>query len=102
MGGFDVTSVELQLCGSLLTQLGAEVRDQLSAVGSEVDELLDAGWRGQAADGFAQGWRQWQTGAHEVIDGLESMAQLLGATGRDYDAAESSATGTIGRSGAGL
>ena len=33
-----------------------------------------AGWRGQAADGFAQGWRQWQTGAHEVIDGPESMA----------------------------
>lgn len=102
MAGFEVVSVELRWCGSMLSQLGAEVREQLSSVAGEVDGLLGAGWRGRAADGFAGGWRQWQAGADEVIDGLAEMAELLGATGRDYDAAEGRAIATIEGAGAGL
>lgn len=95
MNGFDVTAVELQVCGMRLTRLGGEVGDRLEQIGREVDALLGSGWRGRASTGFADGWGQWRSGAREVIDGLDRMGALLGASGRDYDTAEHRATGTV-------
>jgi WXG100 family type VII secretion target len=100
--GFDVTAVELQVCGLRLAQIGGEVRGRLEQVEREMDALLGAGWRGRASAGFADGWSHWRTGAHQVIDGLDRMSALLGATGRDYDAAEHRAQGTVERSGSAL
>jgi WXG100 family type VII secretion target len=95
VSGFEVTAVELQVCGMRLAQLGGEVRNRLEQIGQEVDGLLGSGWRGRASAGFGDGWRQWRSGADEVIDGLSRMAELLSAAGRDYDGAEQQATATV-------
>jgi WXG100 family type VII secretion target len=101
VSGFDVTAVELQVCGMRLARLGVEVRGRLEQVGREMDGLLGSGWQGRASAGFGEGWGQWRVGAHEVIDGLDRMAELLSVTGRDYDRAEQRATGDVTRAEAG-
>jgi WXG100 family type VII secretion target len=97
--GFDATPVELQVCGSMLADISREVHDKVRILKTEVDDLLNGGWTGSAANGFAQGWEQWHAGAVEVLDALKSMAHLLGATGRDYGLADGSSADTLNRSG---
>jgi WXG100 family type VII secretion target len=67
-----------------------------------MDALFSAGWRGQAANGFAQGWDQWQAGASDVITALREMADLLSTTGRNYATTDQSAADKVDESGAGL
>lgn len=95
MTGFGVMPAELQACGAMLARLSEEVRAELKAVGSEVDGLLSGGWRGGAAEGFAQGWEDWQVGAHEVLEALATMGRLLGTSGGHYDASDSGVKGAV-------
>jgi WXG100 family type VII secretion target len=67
-----------------------------------MDALFSAGWHGQAANGFAQGWEQWQVGADEVLAALRDMADLLTTTGRNYSATDQSASDQVRDSGTGL
>jgi WXG100 family type VII secretion target len=102
MTGFDATPIELQVCGSMLTDVSDELRTELAALRNEMDSLFSAGWRGQAANGFAQGWDEWQAGAGDVLTALRDMADLLGTTGRNYAASDQSAADDVNDSGAGL
>lgn len=102
MTGFDAAPIELQVCGSMLTDISDELRTELTTLRTEMDALFSAGWRGQAANGFAQGWDEWQAGAGDVLAALRDMADLLSTTGRNYAASDQSAAGDVNESGAGL
>lgn len=102
MTGFDAAPVELQVCGSALTEIGDELRTELDRLKSEMDELFAAGWQGKAADGFAQGWDWWRAGAREVLGALRDMAGLLTETGRNYQGTDDTAAGDVRDAGAGL
>jgi WXG100 family type VII secretion target len=52
-------------------------------IDADVDSLLHGGWRGVAAEAFADGWADWQAGAQDVLDGLVAMGQLLDAVHHD-------------------
>jgi WXG100 family type VII secretion target len=97
MTGFGVLPAELQACGAMLARLSEEVRAELKVVGSEVDALLGGGWHGQAAGGFAQGWEEWQTGAHEVLHALAAMGRLLGTSGDNYETSDAEVKGSVER-----
>jgi WXG100 family type VII secretion target len=101
-GGFDATPLELRICGSMLDQISAEVRDRTSVLQGEADALLSDGWQGGAAQGFAQGWQQWRAGAGEVLAALESMGQLLDTTGQNYVAVDDRSADGVRQSGEGL
>lgn len=102
MNGFDATPVELQMCGSMLAQISADVRDQMNALQAEADALFSGGWQGGAADGFARCWQQWQAGASEVLAALQSMGQLLGTTGQNYANVDGQSADSVSQSGEGL
>ncbi|HEV7651441.1 MAG TPA: WXG100 family type VII secretion target [Actinophytocola sp.] len=102
MDGFDATPAELQICGSMLAQIGDDIRTELTTLQGEMDALLGSGWHGQAANGFAQGWDQWRTGAHDVLDALHDMAGLLNTTGQSYRSTDDSSADTLRDTGAGL
>jgi WXG100 family type VII secretion target len=54
-------------------QRGAAVLgDEREAIDHEVNALLDT-WTGIAGDAFAEGWKQWQSGAFEVLEGLQAV-----------------------------
>ncbi|MFC6287616.1 WXG100 family type VII secretion target [Nocardioides sp. GCM10027113] len=60
-----------------------ELRATQRRLEDEATTFLDGGWRGAAADSFAEGWAEWRAGAADVLDGLAAMAALLAATHRD-------------------
>jgi WXG100 family type VII secretion target len=102
MDGYDATPVELQICGSRLAQIGDDIRSELTTLQTEMDALFSSGWQGQAAKGFAQGWDQWRTGAHDVLEGLHDMAELLNTTGQSYHSTDNSSADMLRDTGAGL
>lgn len=102
MTDFDVMPADLQTCGAMLARLSEEIRAELKTVGSEVDGLLSGGWRGAAADGFTQGWQEWQTGAHEILHALATMGWLLGTSGVQYDTSDADTKSSVNQVAAGL
>lgn len=100
--GFDASPVELQVCGSMLRQIGDDLRTEMGVLQREMDDLLADGRRGRAADGFGRGWELWRRGARDVLDALEEMGQLLGETGRDYRSTDSSSADVVREAGEGL
>ena len=102
MDGFDAEPVELQVCGSMLGQIGEDLRTEMGVLQREMDALLSGGWRGQAATGFAHGWELWLQGANDVLDALQSMSRLLGESGRDYQRTDTSSADAVRESAAGL
>lgn len=79
---------ELQATSAVLSQIADEARSALHSLGVDASSLLDGAWRGQAATAFGHGWSQWHAGAADVLEALDAMARLLGATGQGYDVAE--------------
>jgi WXG100 family type VII secretion target len=97
LSGFDVAPAQLYATSALLGNIGDEAHAELTQLGVEARGLLDGEWRGRAAVAFEQGWSQWHAGAVEVLDALQAMARLLGATSQDYAfAEEDSARGIAG------
>ncbi|MGH3495184.1 MAG: WXG100 family type VII secretion target [Sciscionella sp.] len=86
--GFDVEPWEIASAAGVVRDAGEELQLGLDRLGLEVHTLLD-GWSGRAGASFADGWQEWRAGAVDVLRALDSMAQLLDATGRGYAAAES-------------
>jgi WXG100 family type VII secretion target len=56
-----------------------QLHEARARIGADVDSLLHGGWRGVAAQAFADGWADWRAGAQDVLDGLVAMGQLLDA-----------------------
>lgn len=102
MTGFGADPVELQICGSALTEIRAELSTELTTLRGEMDTLFSTGWHGQAATGFAQGWDDWRAGAETVLAALGSMADLLNDTGRTYSTTDDSSADRLRESGTGL
>lgn len=68
--------------------------EQHAALRRQVDDLLDARWRGQAADQFRAAWTQWAAGMSDVLSGLGVESAAIASTraelaGTDDDRAAS-------------
>ena len=63
----------------------------------EVDGLLDAGWKGVAADAFAEGWADWQQAAGDALAGLVAMGQHLDAVHADLATRDADSGAALGR-----
>ena len=51
-----------------------------------VTGFVHAGWRGTAADAFADAFDDWRVAARRIEDGLTAMAELMDVTQRDLHA----------------
>jgi ESAT-6 family protein len=97
--GFAATPVELQACSALLAQIHKDLRSETDVLRRTMDDLLTGGWRGGAANGFAQGWDQWLHGATDVLDALQRMSRLLGETGQAYQEVDAASADNVTRPG---
>lgn len=61
-----------------------------------VDGLLGS-WRGAASSAYAAGWDEWTDGAARVLDGLATMATLLGSVSADLGATDTSSGAALDR-----
>ena len=53
-----------------------------------MDELLDGGWAGAAAEAFGAGWVDWCAAADEVLAALTRIGVLLERTHADLTSAD--------------
>lgn len=97
MTGFEVTTADLTAAHAYVCELAGEIRGSVVSVTTDVDSLLNEGWNGTAAAGFATGWQDWRTGAEDVLDALARMAALLDSTARIYDGHEAVTTSALGQ-----
>jgi WXG100 family type VII secretion target len=86
----------------MLADISTEIHAKMRVLKGEMDDLLNGGWQGAAANGFAQGWDHWQAGANDVLTALRTMGRLLGTTGQDYSTLDEVSTNQLHRSGEGL
>lgn len=57
-----------------------ELGEQHAALRRQVDDLLDARWRGRAADQFRAAWTRWAAGMSDVLSGLAVESAALTST----------------------
>ena len=84
MPGFDVSPAELRSTRAFVDGVARDVIAEVAAARREVDDLLGSGWTGRSATTFTGGWAQWQKGARDTLNALDTMAELLGLAGRDF------------------
>ncbi|MDG4668286.1 WXG100 family type VII secretion target [Mycobacterium sp. 236(2023)] len=83
-GSVEVVVSELHAAAERLRDAGQRLQDGLSSVDLETRQLLGSGWQGGAASAYAPAWDQWHTGAGQVVRGLQTMADLLKLSGKEY------------------
>ena len=83
-GSVEVVVAELHAAAERLRDAGQRLQDGLSGVDLETRQLLGSGWKGGAASAYAPAWDHWHTGAGQVVRGLQTMADLLNLSGKEY------------------
>jgi WXG100 family type VII secretion target len=84
MAELGVTPTELGAVSSELQTLAAGMRSGLGSLDSDVAGLMGSGWSGTAATAYAEVWREWHDGAHQVVEGLLAMSSLLSDAAMRY------------------
>lgn len=102
MTGFQVTSVDLQVTGSVLNQISSDSGTALSGLRADVESLLSGSWSGSAASQFRTGWDEWHAAATDALVVLDEMGDLLSANGRDYTASDNAGGTVLRQSSTGL
>lgn len=74
-------------------QIRAGLVDEHTTLKTQVDDLLDARWSGEAAEQFRSAWTQWCQGMSDVLSGLGLESAAIAATraelaGTDRDRAD--------------
>ncbi|RBY80898.1 type VII secretion protein [Geodermatophilus sp. TF02-6] len=89
---------ELESCATQLSTAQQDMISELARLKSMIDNLVQGGFRTDLASGkFQQSYAQWDTGAKNVIQGLEGMSSFLKTTvkeHRDLDDRLSRSTGS--------
>jgi WXG100 family type VII secretion target len=78
-----VVPSDVQEIGRLAYRMATELRSGSTALGTEVDTLLNT-WKGSAADSYRSGWDEMHRGATDVWDALFDLADKLGITADNY------------------
>jgi WXG100 family type VII secretion target len=69
--------------GRFVREVSTELKSGLESLTREVQHLLTT-WNGRAADRYEAGWLVVQQGAHEILDALADMSELLSGTAEGY------------------
>lgn len=94
-----LVGMELRLGYAVFDAVVADVRVAVDTLdesrrraAGEVEALLEAGWRGAAAESFATAWQEWLEGADQVNAALESIVASLEITRREVTGADAGVT----------
>jgi WXG100 family type VII secretion target len=88
---------DLALAREQVSGIAAALSDERQTLHGSMQELLDSGWTGAAADEFAGAWGDWNAAAQEMLDGLQAMSRLLEAARVDFITTDDGAHGDMTR-----
>jgi WXG100 family type VII secretion target len=87
VGGYSVDPAELQQCDALLGSAAGQARAALARLRAGAGELVGT-WHGPAGSAFRLAWEQWLDGVIAMLDALDAMAGMVGASGVEYAATD--------------
>ncbi|MET9212189.1 MULTISPECIES: WXG100 family type VII secretion target [Mycobacteriales] len=70
--------------GNYVYGLADTLRSALASATREVEACAGSSWTGTAADTFATGWSETNSGGQTIITALTDMAEKLGVTADTY------------------
>ncbi|MET8429716.1 MULTISPECIES: WXG100 family type VII secretion target [unclassified Nocardia] len=81
--GFHVVPADVTDAGRFVQLTAEELIRGVKSLDAEVTSLLTT-WKGNSADQYRHGWEEVHAGAHDVLEALKSMAELLGVSATMY------------------
>ncbi|MGY0500863.1 WXG100 family type VII secretion target [Nocardia sp. FBN12] len=76
---FAVVPAEVSDAGKFVQQTATALVNGIRSADSEIQGLMST-WKGRAASAYLAGWDEARDGAVDVLEALETMAELLGVT----------------------
>ncbi len=80
---FEVVPAAVSDTGKFVQETASALVNGVRSADSEVQGLMST-WRGQAATAYGEGWEEVRKGALEVLDSLQTMADLMGVTATSF------------------
>jgi WXG100 family type VII secretion target len=90
-----VTADELDSVASQLANGAADVLQQFNTLKSAVENLVSGGWQGSASQAYHDTYQQWNQGATQVHDALNSISQMLHSAAGVYRDTEAQLTSKL-------
>ncbi|QNG17768.1 WXG100 family type VII secretion target [Rhodococcus triatomae] len=81
----EVSVERLQAASSFVGGRADDLRTDLDALTKAVEDLLDDGWQGVAAEAFSAAWEEWRDGARQVSEAFAESSVLLSDTAGAYE-----------------
>ena len=96
MARIGVQSEELRQQAGAVKGGAAEVSDTLGRLTGQIQSLA-ASWEGAASAAFQTRWQEWQAGASQVQQAMDSMGIFLEEAARTYEDTEEALRAAAGR-----
>ncbi|OLT14079.1 hypothetical protein BJF78_19920 [Pseudonocardia sp. CNS-139] len=96
MARIGVQSEDLRQQSTTVKTGAAEVNDTLGRLTGQI-QTLAASWEGAASAAFQARWQEWQAGATQVQQAMDSMGIFLDEAARAYEETEDSLRAAAGR-----
>ncbi|MEV6059350.1 WXG100 family type VII secretion target [Nocardia asteroides] len=97
---FAVVPAEVADAGKFVQQTATALVNGIRSADNEIQGLT-ATWKGRAADAYLAGWQEARDGAVDVLEALETLAELLGVTAvaaSEVDVRNAAETAALGNS----
>lgn len=82
-GVFEVVPAEVTDAGRFVQLTAEELINEVKSLDTDVTNLLTT-WKGNSADHYRLGWEEVRGGATDVLEALQTMAELLGVSAAVY------------------
>jgi 6 kDa early secretory antigenic target len=96
MARIGVQSEELRQHATTVKAGAAEVNDILGRLTGQIQSLAST-WEGAASAAFQTRWQEWQAGATQVQQAMDSMGIFLDEAARTYEETEEALRAAAGR-----
>jgi WXG100 family type VII secretion target len=90
-----VTADELDSVASQLAQGADQVMQQFNLLKGKLDGLVSSGWQGSASAAYQNTYDEWNKGATQVQQALESLATMLKGAATTYRSTEEALTNQL-------
>lgn len=88
-GSFGTSFDVMQKAAQQVDQVSQEITTELSSLLSQIEPVAST-WKGQASSAFQALMDRWHTDATKLTQALQGISESLGASTKNYSAAEDS------------
>ncbi|WP_433729167.1 WXG100 family type VII secretion target [Nocardia sp. CA-129566] len=84
---FSIVPDHVASAGQYVQQTAETLVNGVRSADTDVQGLMST-WKGTAADAYVAGWEETRDGALDVLEALNTMAELLGVVSTEYKATD--------------